>query len=104
MAEPVGLRIMTEGAGGTSERRASVSRSVEMPTSTTNISTLLDRDRLLHAKAKLMKSRDRAAPDRCRESPDLVRVIDAWPTLPHALRAAILAMIESHQGKGEGEG
>jgi hypothetical protein len=28
-------------------------------------------------------------------SPDLARLIDAWPTLPEALRAGILAMIDA---------
>jgi len=30
-----------------------------------------------------------------RKSPDLARVIDAWPVLPAALRAGILAMIDA---------
>jgi hypothetical protein len=30
--------------------------------------------------------------------PDLERVLDAWPTLPDALRAGILAMIDATQG------
>jgi hypothetical protein len=29
---------------------------------------------------------------------DLQRVLDAWPTLPEALRAGILAMIRTQQG------
>jgi hypothetical protein len=28
-------------------------------------------------------------------SPDVQRILDAWPTLPEALRASILAMIEA---------
>jgi hypothetical protein len=31
---------------------------------------------------------------------DLVRLIDAWPTLPEALRAGILAMIDAARKEG----
>jgi hypothetical protein len=35
-----------------------------------------------------------------RKSPDLARVIDAWPMLPAALRAGILAMIDVTRTEG----
>jgi len=35
-----------------------------------------------------------------RKSPDLARLIDAWPTLPAALRAGILAMIDAARKDG----
>lgn len=34
--------------------------------------------------------------------PELQRVIDAWPTLPSALRAGVLAMVEA-ASRSEGE-
>jgi len=33
--------------------------------------------------------------------PDLAEVVAAWPELPEAIRAGILAMIRSASGRGE---
>ncbi len=34
--------------------------------------------------------------------PDLAQVVDAWPTLPEVIRAAILALVQTSMGKGGG--
>jgi hypothetical protein len=33
--------------------------------------------------------------DTCQTDPDLARIVDAWPSLPDAIRAGILAMVEA---------
>jgi hypothetical protein len=33
--------------------------------------------------------------DTCQTDPDLARIVDAWPSLPDAIKAGILAMIEA---------
>jgi hypothetical protein len=33
--------------------------------------------------------------DVCQTDPELARIVDAWPTLPDALKAGILAMVEA---------
>jgi hypothetical protein len=33
--------------------------------------------------------------DTCQTDPDLAAVVDAWPRLPRALRAAVLALVKS---------
>ncbi len=33
--------------------------------------------------------------DTCKTDPDLAAVVDAWPTLPEAIRAGILAMVKA---------
>jgi hypothetical protein len=35
------------------------------------------------------------ATDTRRTPPDLTRVIDAWPTLPEAIKAAVLALVQT---------
>jgi hypothetical protein len=35
-------------------------------------------------------------------SPDLSAVVDAWPMLPEAIRAGILAMVKAASGQGGG--
>jgi hypothetical protein len=34
------------------------------------------------------------ATDSCQTDPDLARIVEAWPALPDAIKAGILAMIE----------
>jgi hypothetical protein len=34
--------------------------------------------------------------------PDLAAVVDAWPELPEAIRAGIVAMVKAASGKGGG--
>ena len=36
------------------------------------------------------------------DDPDLAAVVDAWPDLPEAIRAGMLAMVKSVPGKGDG--
>jgi hypothetical protein len=36
-----------------------------------------------------------ASPDRSPADPDLARLVDAWPTLPPPIRAAVLALVET---------
>jgi hypothetical protein len=33
--------------------------------------------------------------DTCQTDPDLARIVDAWPTLPEAVRAGIVAMVKA---------
>jgi hypothetical protein len=33
--------------------------------------------------------------DSCQTDPDLARIVDAWPTLPEAVRAGIVAMVKA---------
>jgi hypothetical protein len=33
--------------------------------------------------------------DTCQTDPDLARIVDAWPTLPEAVRAGITAMVRA---------
>jgi hypothetical protein len=33
--------------------------------------------------------------DACQTDPDLARIVDAWPTLPEAVRAGIVAMVKA---------
>jgi hypothetical protein len=33
--------------------------------------------------------------DTCQTDPDLARIVDAWPTLPEAIRAGIVAMVQA---------
>jgi len=33
--------------------------------------------------------------------PDLARMANAWPTLPDAIKAGILAMVRSAEGRGD---
>ena len=40
--------------------------------------------------------------DTCTTDPDLAAVVDAWPDLPEAIRAGILAMVKAALGKGGG--
>jgi hypothetical protein len=35
------------------------------------------------------------ATDTCKTDPDLAAVVDAWPKLPEALKAGILAMVKA---------
>jgi hypothetical protein len=35
------------------------------------------------------------ATDTCQTDLDLARIVDAWPTLPEALKAGILAMVKA---------
>jgi hypothetical protein len=35
------------------------------------------------------------------ESPDLALIIEAWPRLPEAVRAGILAMVKASAGEGD---
>jgi hypothetical protein len=35
------------------------------------------------------------ATDTCQTDPDLARIVDAWPTLPSALKAGIVAMVRA---------
>ena len=39
--------------------------------------------------------------DTCRTDPDLAAVVEAWPDLPEALKAGILAMVKAASGKAE---
>ncbi len=39
------------------------------------------------------------ATDACKNDPDLAAVVDAWPGLPEAIRAGILAMIRAKPRK-----
>jgi hypothetical protein len=36
--------------------------------------------------------------DTCKTDPDLAAVVEAWPTLPAAIRAGILAMVKAASG------
>jgi hypothetical protein len=36
--------------------------------------------------------------DTCQTDPDLARIVDAWPTLPEAVRAGIAAMVKAASG------
>ena len=38
----------------------------------------------------------------CKTDPDLAAVVAAWPELPEALKAGILAMVKAVPGKGDG--
>ncbi len=39
--------------------------------------------------------------DICKTYPDLATVVDAWPNLPEALKAGIVAMVKATSGKAE---
>ena len=39
--------------------------------------------------------------DICKTDPDLAAVVDAWPGLPEAIRAGIMAMVRAASGSGE---
>jgi hypothetical protein len=41
-----------------------------------------------------------STPNKTADDPDLRRVIDAWPTLPAAIRDGMAAMVEAARGKG----
>jgi hypothetical protein len=41
----------------------------------------------------------RLATDTCQTDPDLAAVVDAWDRLPEAVRAGIVAMVETALGK-----
>ncbi|MGO9601648.1 MAG: hypothetical protein ACLP7Q_27045 [Isosphaeraceae bacterium] len=38
--------------------------------------------------------------DTCKTDPELATVVDAWPYLPAALKAGIVAMVKAASGKG----
>jgi hypothetical protein len=38
--------------------------------------------------------------DTRKSNPDLAAVVDAWPTLPEAVKAGIVAMVKASGGKG----
>ncbi len=40
--------------------------------------------------------------DTCKTDPDLSAVVAAWPELPEAIRAGIVAMVKAASGKGGG--
>jgi hypothetical protein len=37
--------------------------------------------------------------DTCQTDPDLARIVAAWPSLPDAVRAGIVAMVKAASGK-----
>ena len=38
--------------------------------------------------------------DTCKTDPDLAALVAAWPGLPEAIRAGIVAMVKAASGKG----
>ena len=42
-------------------------------------------------------------PDSAHIFPDLAKVIDAWPDLPEAVKAGIVAMVHAAKGSGKAE-
>jgi hypothetical protein len=39
--------------------------------------------------------------DTCKIDPDLAAVVAAWPSLPEAMKAGIVAMVKATSGKAE---
>jgi hypothetical protein len=37
--------------------------------------------------------------DTCQNDPELAHIVDAWPTLPDAIKAGIVAMVKAASGK-----
>jgi hypothetical protein len=102
MTKTTGLRIVAEGADEAPHGRAASARSVEMPHSIPKLSTLLAGDRLLCVKPRSAQKR---SPEECSSrplDPDLVRVMQAWPTLAPGIRAAVMALVESQRRRDEG--
>jgi hypothetical protein len=40
------------------------------------------------------------ATDTCQADPDLARIAEAWPGLPDAIKAGILALVKAAEGGG----
>ena len=95
-ADPVRRRIhLTARAGVAQLARAPAFQAGALPCNSCDDGNLSDRC-AQHQQFPQQLSAEAGDPD-----PELQRIIDAWPTLPAAVKVGILAVVRAADGQGE---